>query len=413
MKLKLFALMTLLATLGFAQQRAVFGVVTDSAGKPLEGVTVLLETVQYPADKKSSKSDSKGRYGIYDHRPGDVIMKFSLEGYLDREIQYRTQEDKIRVKQDVSLYKTGDNAATAENSVEVVGKIYDTKGNVLNGVKIICTVDGTPFRSEAAVDETGTYKIRGFKQNENQLRGMLQGYRDQILKVRVQDDPLDLTGPQHFIMKTVQEAYAELGQEAPKGEDEKATPEEEAIVLYNLAIEPYQQGSYAQAEELAKKALELNPAQLESLKLLVFSNLKLEDWKETLVYAEKVLASTPDDINMLTIAAQAAENSKNKEKAKAYNAKLKAKGAAPVSDPWDDAYAAMNAKDDGKLAKILQAILVDNPKDAKAYLEIAKIKVREGEFDDAKVNAQNCMKHAAKSSEEYTEAKELILMLSE
>lgn len=412
MKLKLFTLLTLLSTLSFAQQRAVFGVVTDAAGKPLEGVLVQLETVQYPADKKSSKTDGKGRFGIYDHRPGDVILKFSLEGFLDREIQYRTQEDKIRVKQDVSLYRAGDNAATAENSVEVFGKVFDTKGNMLTGVKITCTVDGTPFRSEAVVDETGVYRIRGFKNNENQLHGSLKGFRDQIVKVRVQEDTLDLTGPQHFIMKTLEEAYAELGQEVPKGE-EKATPEEEAIDIYNLAVEPYQQGNFAQAEELAKKALELNPAQLESLKLLVFSNLKLQDWKDTLTYAEKVLVTLPDDINMLTIAAQAAENTKNKEKAKAYNAKLKAKGAAPISDPWDDAYAAMNAKDDGKLAKVLHAILVDNPKDAKAYLEMAKIKVREGEFDDAKVNAQNCMKYAAKNSEEYAEAKELILTLSE
>lgn len=411
MKLKLFTLSLLLSATCFAQQRAVFGVVTDAAGNPLEGVAVQLETTQYPADKKTSKTDAKGRYGINDHRPGDIILKFHLDGYLDREIQYRTSDDKIRVKQDLTMFKTGDNAATAENSVEIVGKIFDTKGTALAGVKVTVTVDGTPFKAEAVSDETGTYSIRGFKNNENQLRGSLTGFRDQIVKVRVQSDDLDLTAPTHFILKTIEEAYAEMGQ-TPPGE-EKATPEEEAVEIYNLAVEPYQQGNYAQAEDLAKKALDINPAQLESQKLLVFCNLKLQDWKETLMYAEKVLVSLPDDINMLTIAAQASENTQNKEKVKSYNAKLKARGAAPTVDPWDEAYAALNAKDDNKLAKVLQSIIADNPKDAKAYLEMAKIKVREGEFNDAKVQAQNCMKYAAKNSEEYAEAKDLILMLAE
>ncbi len=411
MKLKLFTLSLLLSATCFAQQRAVFGVVTDAAGNPLEGVSVQLETTQYPLDKKSSKTDSKGRFGINDHRPGDIILKFHLDGYLDREIQYRTTEDKIRVRQDLVLFKEGESAATAENSIEIVGKIFDTKGTALAGVKVTCSVDGTPFKAEAVSDESGTYTIRGFKNNENQLRGSLNGFRDQIVKIRVQGDPIDLTAPTHFILKTIEEAYAEMGQ-TPPGE-EAPTPEEQAADLYNLAVEPYQQGGYAQAEELAKKALELNPAQLESQKLLVFSNLKLQDWKETLLYVEQVLTSLPNDVNMLTIAATAAENLKNKEKVKAYNAKLKALGAGPTVDPWDEAYAAMNAKDDTKLAKVLQAIIADNPKDAKAYLEMAKIKVREGEFDAAKVQAQSCMKYAAKNSEEYTEAKELILTLAE
>lgn len=411
MRLKIFAILALMSVGAFAQQRAVFGKITDTEGNPLAGVAISLETLQSPADGKKTKSDKKGRYAFRDFKPGDIVITFVLDGYMQREITYRTSEQKGRDKKDVVMYKEGEGAVSDANSVEIKGVVYDTKGNPLAGVKVVGSVEGTPFTNETVTDDNGFYSLRGMMNNENQLRGSLKEYRDQIVKVKVREREVDLSDPTEFVMETLDEAYARLGMERPK--EEQPTPEEEAVELFNLAVEPYQQGSYQQAEDFAVKALEKDPNQMAALKLLIHSNLKLKDWDDVLKYSEMYLKQKPDDTNIMQAAREAAERTNQKDKVASFKAQLKDKGVINKDSLWGDAVAALNNNDDASAVKIIEEILKMDPNDARAYFELGKVKVREYEFEEAVKYLKKYMGMAKKSDKYYNEAKELVLTLSE
>lgn len=395
----------------FAQQRAVFGAITDTEGNPITEVSVSLEIAQHPLDGKKSSSDRKGRYAFRDFKPGNISITFSKDGFLNREVSYLTSEERGRDKFDVVLYREGEATATDTNSVDLVGKVHDSKGNPLGGVLVTCYVEGTPFNNEVVSGPDGSFTLKALISNENSLRGSLKEYRDQIVKVKVFNDEVDLSDPKEFVMKTIDEAYAEMGIERP--EEEKITPEQEAVELFNLAVEPYQQGNFGQAAELAKKALEKDPNQEAAIKLLVHASVKLKEWPDVLTYSEKYLKFKPDDTNVMQAAAQAAQLTNNTEKLSQYKNQLKDKGVINKDSLWEEAVGALNANDDVAALKSIKEIMELDPKDSRAYFELGKIKVREYEFETAIKYLKQYMGMVDKSDKYYAEAKELILTLAE
>ena len=224
----------------------------------------------------------------------------------------------------------------------------------------------------------------------------------------MREDPI--TVPE-FILKTLDEVYAEMGIERPKEKEE--TPEEKATRLFNLAVEPYQQGSYADAENLAKQALENNPEMAEPMKLLVFSNLKTEDWPEVLMYAEMYLKKDPNDTNIMKAAAQAAELIGDKKKTKQWKGQLKDMGEISIESLWNDVVNHLNANDDAAAMAQIKEVLKMDDKYPLAYFEMGKIKIREYEFEDAILNLKLYLKYAKPDGKHRKEATDLIVTLSE
>jgi len=65
-----------------AQQRAsIIGVVTDSTGAVLPGVTVEASSPVLIEQMRSVTTDSAGRYAIVDLRPGSYVVTFELQGF--------------------------------------------------------------------------------------------------------------------------------------------------------------------------------------------------------------------------------------------------------------------------------------------------------------------------------------------
>jgi tetratricopeptide (TPR) repeat protein len=391
----------------FAQKRFLVVEISDSAGNPLEGVNVVLTVDQHKVIEKKTTSDAKGRASFWDFPPGDINVACNKEGFLERIYRFRTGES-IRDKFAFNMFREDEVLEDLSNQPTISGVLRDTSGNPIPEAKIVVTIEGTPYSKEYTTGPDGSYSVNGLTNNEITLTASKEEYNSQINKVKMRQDPIEVP---EFVMMTLDEAYAAQGLERPK--EEKLTPEQEAVEIYNLAVDPYQQGNYEMAEKYAKEALSKDPKQSAAMKLLVFSNIKTEDWGEVLTYSEQFLAINPDDTNMIKAAAQAAELTGKTDKISQYKGQLKEKGEISIDDLWNDVVDALNANDDPKATKLIQEVLKMDPEYPHAFFQMGKIKIREFEFEDAIHNLKLFLKYAPKDDQFRAEATELIVTLSE
>jgi 5-hydroxyisourate hydrolase-like protein (transthyretin family) len=86
------------ATMQAGIQGRVSGKVTDSAGNPLEGVTVTLTTLQLKSFKLTTKTDKQGQYGLLvNDATMKYQMKFEKEGYAPVETEKKLSTVEITV----------------------------------------------------------------------------------------------------------------------------------------------------------------------------------------------------------------------------------------------------------------------------------------------------------------------------
>ena len=78
--LGIFACLVLLPTLAFAQA-SVTGVVKDTSGAVLPGVTVEAASPALIEKSRTAVSDGTGQYRIVDLRPGTYTVTFTLTGF--------------------------------------------------------------------------------------------------------------------------------------------------------------------------------------------------------------------------------------------------------------------------------------------------------------------------------------------
>ena len=78
----LVAVVVLLPTAAAAQERAsIVGVVQDSSGAVMPGVTVEASSPAMIEQVRSAVTDGSGRYAIIDLRPGTYAVTFTLTGF--------------------------------------------------------------------------------------------------------------------------------------------------------------------------------------------------------------------------------------------------------------------------------------------------------------------------------------------
>lgn len=64
-----------------AAQSAIAGLVTDSSGAVLPGVTVEASSAALIEKVRTATTNSEGRYSIIDLRPGAYVVTFTLPGF--------------------------------------------------------------------------------------------------------------------------------------------------------------------------------------------------------------------------------------------------------------------------------------------------------------------------------------------
>ncbi len=243
-------------------QCRLLGVVTDSAGKPLEGVNITVTTPSLTSFKLAIKTDAKGSYGTL---LSDCTMpyhfRFEKEGYAPSE-----QDKKIPIgdmgKIDLKLMKTSEVAARAapgapappppsanDESIEA----YNAGVEALNA--------GDKAVAEARFLEAA-------KKNPDlpaawlALTQISQEKKDWAKVVDYGQKATDLDPSLTNIYAVMAEASRQLGDK--KGVEEwtaryaEANPDSPEI-LYNKGIDLYNKGKMKDAEGALTKAVEAKP----------------------------------------------------------------------------------------------------------------------------------------------------------
>lgn len=262
--LRLSAALAILMTALPAQagtQGRVTGKVTDSAGNPVEGVTVTVTTPAIKNFKLSAKTSSDGRYGMIVNDATIIYrLRFEKEGYVPAESEKKLSTVEIKTV-DQTLLKTSEAparkgasaAAAAPSGNEQAALAYNAAVDLLNS--------GDKTGAEAKFREA-VGKNADLPQGWQALTVLAYEKKDWAHVLEYGQKATDLD-------PTMTSLYGMMADAASKSGDKKAaadfrkkfedanpdTPE----MLYNKGIDAYNKKKSKDAEDFLAKAVEAKP----------------------------------------------------------------------------------------------------------------------------------------------------------
>jgi tetratricopeptide (TPR) repeat protein len=246
------------ASLWAGTECRVTGVIVDSAGKPIEGVEVLITTPALTTLHYTAKSDAKGRYGaLLADCTVPYHLKYSREGFGPQEVDKKigvgdtgvidmrlekTQENQSAAKaapamsandKAVIAYNAGVDALKAGNSDEALAKFQDAVSknpDLLPGWQALAQIAYQKKDWKNAV-EYGQ-KATDLDPDQPQMYAMLAEASRQMGDTKAAEEWT--------------KRYAEANPDSPE-------------ILYNKGIDAYNRGKMKDAETSLAKAIEAKP----------------------------------------------------------------------------------------------------------------------------------------------------------
>lgn len=260
--LRSLAALTVLVVAGWLEagtQGRVSGKVTDSAGSPVEGVTVTVTTPAIKNFKLSVKTNKQGQYGlIVNDATIRYQMKFEKDGYLPAEKEKKFSIADVTIV-DQKLLKPSEGGAPA-GSAPAALSLNDQAALAFNaGVDLLNSGDkaGAEAKFQEAVG-----KNPDLPQGWQALTALAFEKKDWAKTLEYGQKATELD-------PTLSNLYGMMAQAAEKSGDKKAaaawskkydeanpaTPES----LYNKGIEAFNHKKLKEAEEMLTKAVEAKP----------------------------------------------------------------------------------------------------------------------------------------------------------
>ncbi len=257
-----FLLLALPALAG--TQGRVSGRVTDSAGKPIEGVTITITTPAIKNFKLTAKTSSDGRYGsIVNDATMMYHVRFEKEGFVPAETDKKFSTVDI-TSLDQKLLKTSE-APAAKGGAPAPSQAAAPSGSEQAAVAYNAAVDllnsGDKPGAEAKFKEAVT-KNADLPQGWQALTTLAYDKKDWAHVIEYGQKATDLD-------PTMTSLYGLMADAANKSGDKKTaadmrkkfedanpdTPE----MLYNKGIDAYNKKKSKEAEDLLSKAVEAKP----------------------------------------------------------------------------------------------------------------------------------------------------------
>lgn len=238
------------------------GKVTDSAGKPVEGVTVTVTTPALRTLKMTLKTDKKGDWGtILNDATLPYHVKFEKEGYTPSEADKKVPVGEVGTV-DVRLLTTaelaaasggGGGAAAAPSPANQGAALFNEGVDLLNA--------GNKAGAEAKFLEA-VGKNPDLPQGWSALATLAYEKKDWAKTLEYGQKSLDLD-------PSTTTLYGMLASAAQQSGDKKAAAEWQAKfesanpdtpeILYNKGIDAYNKKNLKDAEALLQKAIETKP----------------------------------------------------------------------------------------------------------------------------------------------------------
>jgi tetratricopeptide (TPR) repeat protein len=264
---KLTRTLTALAAFGFAvvlfagAQARLKGRVTDTAGNPIEGVTITLTTPNLRIFKVNLKTDKKGEFGtIVNDATMPYHLKFEKEGFVPSEADKKIPVGDVGVV-DAKLQSTAEAGQAARGRGAAAGPSPTEQAALVFNEGVDLLTAGKKAEAEAKFleavgknpDLPQGWQALAVLANEKKAWAKTLEYGQKALEL----DP-SLTA-----------LYGTLANAATQSGDKKAAAEWEAKyaeanpdtpeMLYNRGVEAYNNKKVKDAEALLTKAVEAKP----------------------------------------------------------------------------------------------------------------------------------------------------------
>src|SRR5437016_874901 len=149
----------------FAQTSAIAGVVKDSTGAVMPGVTIEASSPVLIEKVRSATTDERGQYKIVDLRPGTYTVSFTLPGFAT------VKREGIELSADFTAPVNADlRVGQMEETVTVTGAspIVDTQGVIRRSVVTKDNIDAMPTSKNWST--IGVMTV-GVSSNQNDVGG--------------------------------------------------------------------------------------------------------------------------------------------------------------------------------------------------------------------------------------------------
>lgn len=256
------AVFGLSAVLFAGAQARLKGRVTDSAGNPMEGVTVTLTTPNLRLFKATMKTDKKGEYGtIVNDATMPYHVRFEKEGFVASESDKKIPVGDIGVV-DVKLQSTAQagEAARAAGGAAAAPSPSEQAAVVFNEGVDLLTAGNKPAAEAKFLEAVG--KNPDLPQGWQGLAVLSNGKKDWAKTLEYGQKALDLDPSLTQLYGTMANAAAQSGDKKAAAEWEakfaQANPDTPEM-LYNKGIEAYNAKKVKDAETLLLKAVEAKP----------------------------------------------------------------------------------------------------------------------------------------------------------
>ncbi|MEX0878210.1 MAG: tetratricopeptide repeat protein [Thermoanaerobaculia bacterium] len=264
-KIRIAAALAAFLTAGFLHAGAqcrLLGVVTDSAGAPVEGVSVLVTTPSLTTFKLAVKTDGKGSYGtLLNDCTMPYHVRFEKEGYAPYDVDKKIPIGDMG-KIDTQLMKISEAAAKAAPGAPAAPAPSG------NEQAIIAYNEGVEALNAGDKAGAETKFLDAVKKNPDLPAGWLaltqlaQEKKEWAKVVEYGRKATDLDPTQTNVYAVIAEASRQMGDK--KGAEEwtaryaEANPNSPEI-LYNKGIELYNKNKLKDAEAMLTKAVEAKP----------------------------------------------------------------------------------------------------------------------------------------------------------
>lgn len=380
------------------------GTILDLNGEPVADAKIHLTHKEGQKLDKVMKTKKSGRFNALSIPAGLINISVSKPGYQSQDFEFDLRPERKRAI--LRLIPEGKSSKDLGPQSSLSGQVVDSSGNGIPNVTLMFSSENLAgFEKKIETDENGTFKVEMLNEAIVKIHAQRSDYRDTIYLYFHPKNDYEIPA-KDLAMQTLEEAYAELGEAAPKKE---MKPEAQAIELYNLAVGPYKEGKLDQAAGYALSALEKDPNQANATKMLVYIYSKKGDWANADKYVKSFLSQNPGDPGMTKYAEKIAHGLKNPGAVVTSSSG----GGTSASGLFNKAVKALNANDDAKATTYLNQVLEKDNTYALAYYELGKVFIREFDFDKAIYNLKLYLKHAPKDHKYRNEATDLIVSLSE
>jgi len=287
----------LAAVLSAGAQARMKGKVTDSAGKPIEGVSVTVTTPSLRTFKMSLKSDKKGDWGtIVNDATMPYHVKFEKEGYVASEADKKVPVGDTGIVDARLLSTTEASAAAAAAAAGAATPSPTDQAAVIFNEGVDLLTAGNKAAAEAKFLEA-VAKNPDLPQGWNALATLAFEKKEWAKTLEYGQKALDLD-------PAATSLYGMLANAARQSGDQKAAAEWQAKFeaanpdtpesLYNKGIEAYNKNRMKEAEPFLQKAVEAKGDFALAHYYLGLASVNLKKNKEAVEHLSKYLELEPN-----------------------------------------------------------------------------------------------------------------------